>query len=235
MRLREDLQKMQLDQSKEDPPTNLEIGQRIATIFGALIAALALLATTLGFVVAVYSFTYNGEMQSEDAANRANQEHHRFRANLRPSMIEWVYTLRDYPEQINDSNTVNNSVYTQYDSVADHALGTAEWIYRTRVKRKPVEGNPTIEKALSSLGLRTTEKDPGWESSVAWWIWEYRAAIYARDRANEGAEEYSNFGCDDYTPDFVRFMRRTLADRELEEGNIERAVSVWANFCPRGG
>ena len=188
-------------------------------------------------------------MQAENAANRAIQEHMKLRADLDDNMGELLLVLRDTPEQIDDSSQVSHSEFTRYDSTADHGIATAEWIYRTRVTRKPVEGFRPFEYALSELGLRETEKDEGWEDSIEGWLWEYRAAIYARDRAyeDEGEDENANFGCYGWSPDFVRFVRRSLAERELAEGNwfrstlndremqeahVERAASVWANLCP---
>jgi hypothetical protein len=154
--LRDDL-KGQLGQAtKKDPPPKLEKGQHIATVLGVPIAV-------FGFFLAAYTFTYTGEMQAEDAAYRAIQDHQKLRTELPKDdmndMSEWVSTLRRSPERINDKDDVSNKVFTQYDSLADHGLGTVEWIYRTRVTRNPVQGLALFEALLRLSGLRNTESE----------------------------------------------------------------------------
>ena len=217
--LREELKGPLVQATKKDPPSKLEKGQRYATVVGVPIAL-------IGFLLAAYSFTYTGEMQAEDAAYRAIQEHQKLRTEL-PSedmsdgsdMSEWVSYLERHPERINDEDGVPTDVFMRYDSLADHGLGTVEWIYKTRVNRNTVLILPPVEKALRLSGLRPTEKSQGWESSVEYWIWEYRAAIYA-DLDRDSLED-SNFGWCDYHPDFVDLIKTTLEKREREGDNNE--------------
>src|SRR5215204_1182475 len=173
---------------KKDPPTKLETRQQVATILGVPIAILGFLITALAFLLAAYTFTYTGEMQAEDAANRAIQEHMKVRSDMGSSMSGLVAELRTYPERLAEKDT---EVFTQYDSVADHGLATVEWIYRMRVTRSAIQEPLWIEKPLEQVGLRSTDPNADWRSSAEGWIWEYRAAIYAG--MAEGSFGESNF------------------------------------------